>query len=443
MNKLHMGIGHGIVGAIAVALAAMPAQATNWTLVHADHVIADARQPASGPATIVLRDGRIDRVAAGRLEAAQIASAPGDQVASIDLGDRYVLPGLIDAHVHLASQPRDPYWFAAVRTEADNALSAAHNAEITLKAGITTVRDLGSGPESVYAVKRAIEEGTVQGPRILASGPILSIIGGHGDEATGFRRDVGQMLNADMSRTCTGVDQCAQRVREAARAGSDVIKIAATGGVLSQQRPGIDQEFSDAELRSIVDTAHSLGLRVAAHSRWPRGGEAAARAGVDSIEHGSMADDKTIAAIKKSGSYLVPTLMAWVGVEESLAAGAFSPAVAPKARDSLAGKGRALKAAHAVGVRIAMGTDAGVYDHGRNASEIPMMVTFGGLTPREALVAATVNGADLLGLANEVGTIAPGKSADIIAVDQNPFEHPETVEKVRFVMSRGKVIVRP
>ena len=230
----------------------------------------------------------------------------------IDLSTKTVLPGLIDAHVHLAGDPGGDYRDEAVDTDEWLTLVGVKNARITARAGFTTVRDVGSPPLVGFALRRATRDGIIAGPRILSSGPAISIVGGHGD-VTGFRRVV-RALGVD--NTCTGPEQCAERVRQFSRAGADLIKITATGGVLSQQARGLGQHFTDAEMKAIVDTAHSLGLKVAAHAHGARGIEAAARAGVDSIEHGTFADARAIAAMKASGTVMVPTLMAFTGSRE-------------------------------------------------------------------------------------------------------------------------------
>ena len=241
-----------------------------------------------------------------------------------------------------------------------------------------------------------------------------------------------------VGNTCTGAVECAARVRELARAGARVIKFTATGGVLSQQAAGLEAHFTDEEMRAIVTTAHSLGLRVAAHAHGARGIEAAARAGVDSIEHGTFADAAAIQAMRRSNSALVPTLMAFTGVREGLAQHRYTPAVEAKAREALSHLGEAARAARAAGVPVVFGTDAGVYEHGRNAGEFALLVEFAGMSPAEALASATTGAARLLGMENEVGRIAPGMSADLIAVDGDPLAHIRVLEHVAFAMVRGR-----
>ena len=413
------------------ALVAFSAPAKAETIfIQAGHVITDASQPERGPSTITITDGRITSIVDGL-----VRTEPGAKV--IDLTARTVLPGLIDAHVHLTSTPGGDFRQDAVESNEWAVIVGAKNALTTARAGFTTVRDLGSAPLTGFALRDGTAKGFIPGPRILSAGTAISIIGGHGD-VSGFRPEVNAAL--EVGNTCTGPDQCAARVREAMKRGADVIKITATGGVLSQSDKGLGQHFTDAEMKSIVDTAHGLGLKVAAHAHGARGVEAAARAGVDSIEHGTFADAAAIKVMKANGTSLVPTLMAFTGIRERVGKGIYTPIVDAKVRMTLAEVGKALKAARAAGVPIVFGTDAGVYEHGRNAEEFAQMVTLGGLTPAEALASATTGAATLLDLEGEVGRIAPGYSADMIAVDGDPLTDVRVLEKVKFVMVRGRVI---
>jgi imidazolonepropionase-like amidohydrolase len=398
-------------------------------VVHAGHLIADASRPAAGPSTITIVDGRIQSVTSG-------LTPPPAGARLIDLSGRTVLPGLIDSHVHLMGAPGIAFWRDAIDTDDYMALRGAHNALVTLRAGFTTVRDLGSPGVTGFALRRAIDEGLVPGPRMLVSGVPLSTIGGHGDVA-GFRPEVIEAM--DGHNTCTGADQCAARVRELARAGADVIKFMATGGVLSQGDRQLGQSFTDAEMRAIVETAHGLGLKVAAHAHADEGIAAAVRAGVDSIEHGTFASPATIQLMRQRGTTLVPTLMAFVGIRERLGTGVYTPLVESKVRMTLEVVARAARLAHAAGVPVVFGTDAAVYEHGRNAGEFVELVERAGLTPREALASATTGAARLLGLQDEIGRIAPGMSADLIAVDGDPLADVHLLQHVRFVMVRGHV----
>lgn len=413
--------------ALLLLLVAGPATAET-VIVHAGRLIADASRPAQGPSTITIVDGRITSVAAG-------LTPPPDGARLIDLSNRTILPGLIDMHVHLSGDPGGDYRREAVDSDEYQAMLGVKNARLTLRAGFTTVRDLGSPPLVGFALARGTQEGLFPGPRIIASGPAVSIIGGHGD-VNGFRPGVIEALSAH--NTCTGAIECAARVREFARAGAQVIKFTATGGVLSQQARGLEAHFTDEEMRAIVTTAHSLGLRVAAHAHGARGIEAAARAGVDSIEHGTFADAAAIAAMRRAGSALVPTLMAFTGVREGLAQNRYTPAVAAKAREALQHLGEAARAARAAGVPVVFGTDAGVFDHGRNAQEFAILVEIVGMSPAEAIASATTGAARLLGLEGEIGRIAPGFSADLIAVSGDPLSDVRLLEHVDFAMVRGR-----
>ncbi len=415
-----------LVAAATLALLSGTAIAKT-TVVYAGRVITDASKPALGPSTVVVTDDRITSIAPGRGEA-----PAGAEI--VDLGDKTLLPGLIDLHVHLTGDPGGDYRSEAVDPDEWGVVVGAKNARLTLRAGFTTVREAGSAQYTAFALRRGTAEGMIEGPRIVAAGPPLSIIGGHGD-VTGFREDVHAVL--DQGYTCTGAIECAEKVRKASRAGADVIKITATGGVLSQQGRGLEGHFSNAELVSIADTAHSLGLRVMAHAHGARGIESAAAAGIDSIEHGTFADDAALKVMKAKGSYLVPTLMAFEGIKERLGKGIYTPTVEAKVRMTMNDVGKAVGRAKALGVPIAFGTDAGVFEHGRNAGEFALLVKYG-LTPREALASATTVAAKLLSMEDQIGRIAPGMSADMIAVAGDPLSDVAVLEKVDWVMVRGR-----
>ena len=414
--------------ALAGAMCAAPALA-DTTVIHAGALVVDAESQPRGPSTITVTDGKIVSVADG------FTAAPA-QAVTVDLKDKTVVPGMVDLHVHLTGDPGGDFWKGAVEPDEWDVVVGAKNARLTALAGFTTVREAGSGPASAFSLRRGTAEGFIDGPRIVAAGPSLAIVGGHGD-VSGFRPEVNELL--DSGFTCTGAVECAEKVRLASQNGADIIKITATGGVLSQQGRGLEAHFTSAEMKSIADTAHSLGLKVMAHAHGARGIEAAARAGIDSIEHGTYLDEAAARAMKDNGTVLVPTLMAFKGVTERLGQGVYTPVVEDKIRDvaetARVFMGKALR----WGVPIAFGTDAGVFGHGRNAGEFALMVEQG-MSHRGAFAAATTHAARVLGLENEIGRIAPGYSADLIAVEANPLDDTSTLENVDWVMVRGRVI---
>ncbi|OGS55133.1 MAG: Xaa-Pro dipeptidase [Erythrobacter sp. RIFCSPHIGHO2_12_FULL_63_10] len=414
--------------AAALACAATSALA-DTTVIHAGSVISDADSQPSGPATITITDGRIVSIVDGH-----VLIDGSDR--TIDLTGKTVLPGMIDLHVHLTGDPGGDFWKNAVEPDEWGVVLGAKNARLTALAGFTTVREAGSAQHTAYSLRRATAEGLLAGPRIIAAGVPLAIVGGHGD-VSGFRPEVNALLDAGYN--CTGPVECAAKVRLASQNGADVIKITATGGVLSQQGRGLEAHFTLEEMKSIADTAHSLGLKVMAHAHGARGIEMAARAGIDSIEHGTYIDDAAIKAMRENGTVLVPTLMAFQGISERLDKGIYTPVVEDKVR-AVAELARVFMGkARRAGVTIAFGTDSGVYEHGRNAQEFALMLGQG-MSNREALAAATTVAAQVLGLESEIGRLAPGYSADIIAVDGNPLGDATVLEKVDWVMVRGRVI---
>ena len=400
-------------------------------IILANNAILDPAKGMVGPTVVVVTDGRITDVMPGT---APPDFAEGTEI--ITLGDAVLVPGLIDLHVHLTGDPGGDFRDEAVDPDEWGVVMGVKNAALTVKAGFTTVREAGSAQNTAFVLRRGTAEGRIVGPRIVAAGPALSIVGGHGD-VTGFRTDV--LTALDGGYTCTGPVECAEKVRKASRAGADVIKITATGGVLSQQGRGLEAHFTADEMTSIANTAHSLGLKVMAHAHGARGIEAASAAGIDSIEHGTFADDAALKVMKAKGTVLVPTLMALEGVRERIGKGIFTPTVEVKAKQALEVAGRQVTRAKAIGVTVAFGTDAGVFEHGRNASEFALMVK-AGMTNGEALASATTVAANVLGMENEIGKIAVGYSADIIAVAANPLIDIRTLEKVDWVMVRGRVI---
>ena len=415
----------------AVTLAATPGAsqpASPLTLSHAGTLLAVPGQPARTRQTIFVQDGRILEVREG------FVTQPGATV--IDLGDRFVLPGLMDMHVHLDGELGPTNELDAVKlSDQDVTLQAAIYAERTLQAGFTTVRNLGGSP-AIKALRDAAARGRVAAPTIVDAGTMISVTGGHGD-VHGFGEAVTAVLRRGAT-TCDGADDCAKVTREVIRRGADVVKIASTGGVLSAVAGGLGQQMSDAEIKAVVDTAHGFGRKVAAHSHAKDGIDAALKAGVDSIEHGSFTDKQSIALFKQSGAYLVPTLLAPHDVIANIDRLGLSPASAAKAREASRSSFENTRAAIAAGVKVAFGTDTGVSPHGGNARELKLLVD-AGMTPAQAIRSATVSAADLLGQSAGVGTIEPGKRADIIAVAGDPLRDVTRLEKVDFVMARGAV----
>lgn len=424
-----------LIAAALLLTASGTAQAQTYA-IQAGRVIVDAAKPARGPSTLIVEKGRIVRIEDG-------ATAPAGATV-VDLRTKTVLPGLIDVHVHLTFNAGEP-WYQGLTTKYSEPYAATvglKNALITARAGFTTVRDLGGAANASLAVRDAIADGSFPGPRVLVSGPALSIIGGHGDSTTGLSPDLRDAIDrtGEQFWVCTGAAECAKVVRKLAAMGVDAIKFHATGGVLDPGAMGLEQHFTDDEMKAICNTAHQMHLKCAAHAHGARGIEAAVRAGVDSIEHGTFADDVDVHLMEARGTYFSATLMAFSGLQMYLGKGIFSENSEIKARQTLDLWGKALNRAYKAGVKIALGTDAAVYPHGRNGEEIGLMVSRGGMTPRDALIAATKGGADLLGLSAETGTLDPGKSADLIAVDGDPLTDPAAVLHIGYVMVRGKAV---
>src|SRR5262244_1007027 len=415
---------------IVCLLASAPSQsqqpAQKVFAVKAAHAL-DARAGAMiNNAVIIIEGDRIKEVGAG------LAIPANAEV--VDLGSKTVLPGLIDCHTHLTFEPSQMGYSSLGVSVPRSALTGAKNARLTLEAGFTTVRNVGASGYSDVALRDAINAGDVPGPRIDASGPALSITGGHCDDNL-----LPYEWHATQVGVADGVENVQHKVREVIKYGADVIKVCATGGVLSLGDNPQHSQFTQAELNAIVADAHRLGRKVAAHAHGAEGIRWAAEAGVDSIEHGSYIDDAAIAAMKQHGTYLVPTLYLGDWFLENAPKTGVPPAMLAKGREVMPAARQNVAHAFAGGVKVGFGTDAAVYPHGLNAHEFAVMVKLG-LTPLQAIQSATINDADLLGWSDKVGTIEPGKWADIIAVDDDPLADVTTLERVKFVMKGGDVV---
>ena len=408
------------------------------------------------PTTVIRAGTLIDGTGAGPVRNAVIV-IQGDRITAvganvqapsgatvIDLSGATVLPGFIDAHVHLASHTiGDGDWQHAGLTELPSqlALLGAAHAQQTLEAGFTTVRVVGTGNFSDVALRNAINAGWIPGPRIVAAGVSFGIRGGHCDGTNGLQPFALDHEAGVESGVADGVEEVRNAVRYAVKYGADVIKICATGGVLSLTDSVGVQQYTEEEMRAIVETATQLDRRVAAHAHGTAGINAAVRAGVTSIEHGSILDAEAVALMKQKGTWLVPTLLAGFTVESLATAGRLPPPIAAKALAIAPRMHNSFKMAVDGGVRIAFGTDAGVSRHGGNAREFALMARYG-MTPMQAIVAGTSNAATLLGLEREIGTIAVGKRADIVAVIGNPLDNLDILQNVQFVMKSGRVFKR-
>ena len=387
------------------------------------------------PGLVIITAGRIVGVG---------SSAPvpaGAEV--IDLGDATLLPGLIDAHTHLTFPSSDDYNRSELESlrkpVSEKALDASVNARVTLMAGITTVRDVGSSDFLDVGLRNAIAKGDVPGPRMLVTVHALGATGGHCDFQDGFREGLFGREAGPLDGVINGPDQARYAVRLDHKYGADMIKVCASGGVLSPTDDVDTPQLTQEELNAIVDEAHALRRKTAAHAHGAEAAKRAIRAGIDSIEHGSFLDDEALEMMKQHGTYLVPTLMAVEGLQEKFDRGIYvPPAIAAKARAAISAIRSTFQRALAKGVKIGMGTDAGVYPHGRNTEEFHQMVDLG-MKPAAALRAGTSADADLLGIADKVGTLEAGKFADVVAVPGDPLENIRQTEHVFFVMKEGVI----
>ncbi|PYX80915.1 MAG: Xaa-Pro dipeptidase [Acidobacteria bacterium] len=420
-----------VVCSVAIASVAAVAQTpapTKRVMVRAGHLLDVKGGKMLADQAIVIEGDKIVSVD----PASQAKAAP--EAVTVDLSNATVLPGLIDAHTHLTFDPGGAGYSRLGISTPREALTGAKNARITLEAGFTTVRNVGASGYSDIALRDAINAGDVPGPRIVASGPPLGITGGHCDNNL-----LPYEYHAQGDGVADGIENVQHKVREVIKYGADVIKICATGGVMSKGDDPNASQFTFEEMKAIVAEAHRLGRKVAAHAHGAEGVRWASDAGVDSIEHGHLMDGAAIAALKKNGTYLVPTLYL-IDWHRENAAHSDVPEFSRRKMQMVSDAAQSnAKQAIAAGVRIGLGTDAAVYPHGLNAHELAVYVRLG-MTPLQAIQSATVNDADLLGWADRIGTLEPGKFADIIAVDGDPLKDVATLEHVKFVMKGGEVV---
>jgi imidazolonepropionase-like amidohydrolase len=401
--------------------------AAKRTILRAGHVLNVHTGELKANQAIVIEGEKIAQIA----PSSEIKAGPGDT--TIDLPDATVLPGLIDMHTHLTFDLNSLGYQGLGISTAREALHGARNARRTLEAGFTTVRNLGAFDYSDIALRDAINDGDVIGPRIVASGPALGITGGHCDENL-----LPPAFHFQAAGVADGVEAVQHKVREVIKYGADVIKICATGGVLSKGDDPNASQYTLEEMKAIVADAHRLGRRVAAHAHGAEGVRWASEAGVDSIEHGHLMDDAAIATLKKNGTYLVPTLFLGEYMEKNMDRSDVPEYSKQKMRDVIAAMRKNTGKAFAAGVKVAFGTDAAVYPHGLNAGEFHVYVQLG-MTPLAAIQTATINASDLLGPKYLVGVLEPGKWADVVAVDGDPTKDVTILEHVKFVMKSGAV----
>jgi imidazolonepropionase-like amidohydrolase len=406
------------------------------TLIHAGTLIDGVSSRPVEDRTLVIEDGRIAAVEEGFR-----APAPGDEL--IDLSGHTVLPGLMDMHTHLQHERHEESYLERYQlNEAGYALNAAVFAKRTLEAGFTTVRDLGDYYNVTIALRDVINRGDLPGPRIFTAGKSIATTGGHADPTNGFARPL-RPAGTPVNGVVNGPAEAAQAVRQRYQDGADLIKITATGGVLSLAKNGLNPQFQEDEVSAIVRTARDYGFMVAAHAHGAEGIKRAVRAGVTSIEHGTFMDEEAIRLMKERGTWYVPTILAGRFVAEKAEIDGYWPdvvrpkaaTIGPRIQDTFA---RAYKA----GVNIVFGTDTGVSPHGENAREFSLMVE-AGMPPMEAIQSATSVAATFLGIEEETGRLVPGLAADVVAVAGDPIADISVLESVDFVMKQGVVYRRP
>ena len=402
------------------------------TFIHCGNLIDGKSNEVQAQMTIVVQGNKIVGIEKG-------FSKPGESDKLLDLSTKTVLPGLIDMHVHLEGETnKDQQLQEFTLNDADVAFRSTVYARQTLLAGFTTVRDLGGSGVNI-SLRNAINQGLVVGPRIFTAGKAIASTGGHADPTNGYRKDL--MGNPGPNEgVVNSVEDARQAVRQRYKEGSDLIKITATGGVLSIAKDGSGPQFTEEEMKAIIETAKDYGMHVAAHAHGAEGMKRAVLAGITTIEHGTKMTEEVMDLMKQKGTFYVPTITAGRFVaEKAKVPGYYNALVVPKALEIGPQIQGTFGKAYKRGVKIAFGTDAGVFPHGENGKEFGYMVE-AGMPPMEAIKSATVTNAGILGMLDKIGTLESGKLADIIAVDEDPIKNIHTLEDVRFVMKEGVVI---
>lgn len=426
-GKLQRGILQAACILPLVAFVPQLASAQGQTAVRCGSIIDVASGKATGPATILIREERIERIARDAAAGAEV----------IDLGSLTCLPGLIDLHTHIVINPDTSSGGDMDRSSADRALDSLHNAQIMLKSGFTTLRDPGSFDRyySTVAVRNAIAAGKAWGPRLFVAPHALGPTGGHGDYNT-----LADDLHIEVpTRVADGVDEIRKSIREEVKRGADWIKVMATGGVMSAGDNPNHTAYTDEELRAAVDETHRLGRKITVHAIGTAGIKEAVRAGVDSVEHGILLDEEGIALMKEKGTWLIPTLYVLNYVIDHGPEVGFPEESINKGRALREERDKRMRRAFAAGVKVAFGSDT-IFPHDQAAREFAELVRLG-LSPLEAVRAATINAAKVLGAEGDLGTLEAGKFADIVAVRGNPLQDVRTLESVQFVMKGGQIIV--
>jgi len=423
-----------LASALGAGLAMAQAPAEPVTVLKAAHLFDGASGRLSEPGVVVVRGQRIIAVGTG-------AAIPADSTI-IDLGDATLMPGIIDAHTHITYDHVDDwaqgFYEGMLRFPVEQSLHAARNAKVTLQAGVTTVREVGAADFIDIALRNAINDGLTQGPRMLVAGHSIGSSGGHCDNSPFPPERV--KPSGPIEGVCNGPEQCRAAVRYQMKWGADVIKICASGGVLSESDPVDVPQLTPAELSAIMSEAHAWGRKVAAHSHGDRAARLAVEAGVDSIEHGSFLGADTLRLMKAKGVYLVPTRMTQVWVNAK--ADTYPPKIGDKARAAAKAHTEMFKKALQIGVPIAFGTDAAVYPHGLNAQEFGDMVDIG-MSPSAALLSSSQGAAKLLGIDAQTGTLSVGKFADVLAVPGNVLSTIRATQTPLLVMKQGEIVRQP